>query len=113
MSLEKEGAVSTPVSTLSIRGSTSVVLIEAAMLMVEVHQTGTILSCIMLPLQYWLKWFSAIAALSQEKIMVDDFDAFMERMLGSIEKKPLPFAENSGAGIALGLLPLASSWELL
>nr|GLL36202.1 pentatricopeptide repeat-containing protein At1g63330-like [Ipomoea trifida] len=44
---------------------------------------------------------------------VDDFDAFMERMLGSIEKKPLPFAENSGAGIALGLLPLASSWELL
>ena len=44
---------------------------------------------------------------------MDDFDLFMERMLGSEGKKPQPhkrallFVDNSGADIVLGMLPLA------
>ncbi|KAF6165291.1 hypothetical protein GIB67_042707 [Kingdonia uniflora] len=45
--------------------------------------------------------------------IVDDFDMFKERMLGSGDKKPsahkraLLFVDNSGADVVLGMLPLA------
>ncbi|KAG5618171.1 hypothetical protein H5410_017995 [Solanum commersonii] len=80
---------------------------------VDLYHKGTIIEIYRMSRKKMQRPWRASERKNNIRKVVDDFDAFKERMLGSGDRKPQPhkrallFVDNSGADIVLGMLPLA------
>ncbi|WMV21452.1 hypothetical protein MTR67_014837 [Solanum verrucosum] len=80
---------------------------------VDLYHKGTIIEIYRMSRKKMQRPWRASERKNNIRKVVDDFDAFKGRMLGSGDRKPQPhkrallFVDNSGADIVLGMLPLA------